>query len=133
MVRLTTSFIGAAYAPYSTRLSSGVDTVSADGPDHYSGHVAVRDVGAPIEFAVDPAAWPTGRLRAAAPVEAAVARHVAAALEAARGDRSYRSLARECGLSPQTVVNVARGAGWADILTVARLEAALQVPLWPAR
>ncbi|MFE6665735.1 helix-turn-helix domain-containing protein [Streptomyces sp. NPDC057697] len=45
---------------------------------------------------------------------------------------SANELARRSGVNCQVITNVLNGVVWADIMTVAELEGALGVMLWPA-
>lgn len=112
-------------------LAKVIDSIAATGRDGDYFRRMARRKPRPIDYAVDPAAWPGGRLVSGAPREAEVARHIAATLEARRGGRSYRALATASGLHHQTVVNVAGGQVWAEVTTLARLEDELGVTLWP--
>jgi transcriptional regulator with XRE-family HTH domain len=47
------------------------------------------------------------------------------------GERSIRSVATAAGVSHVTILNVLAGRAWPDLSTIARLEIALGVPLWP--
>ena len=44
--------------------------------------------------------------------------------------RTLEKLADEAGVGRQTVNDILLGRGWPDIRTVARLEVALEKPLW---
>ncbi len=54
-------------------------------------------------------------------------------LEQAVGDRPLREVARAAGLSHSTLLAVMRGHRWPDMVTIAKLEQALDVDLWPGR
>lgn len=73
--------------------------------------------------------WPAGLLQG--PPEAHYAAEVARRLAAAVGERSVRAVAREAGLDHTTVRAVLEGERWADLVTISRLEQALEVRLWP--
>lgn len=73
--------------------------------------------------------WPTGRIDG--PPEAKYAAEVSRRLREAIGERTLRSVAREAGLDHTTVRAVVEGERWPDLITVARLEQALDVRLWP--
>jgi transcriptional regulator with XRE-family HTH domain len=51
-------------------------------------------------------------------------------LQAAIGDRSLRTVAGITGVSASTLSNLVTGRTWGDVVTLARLEAALNVSLW---
>jgi transcriptional regulator with XRE-family HTH domain len=74
--------------------------------------------------------WPTGALGRNAPEEAKLAAGIARRLAAAQGARSLRQLAAETGVSPGTLSNLLAGRSWGDVVTIARLETGLGVPLW---
>lgn len=80
----------------------------------------------PAEVADSP--WPE---RASDDPFVEVARQFALNVRAAIGDESLRSAAQRCGLSHPTLVRVLNGLAWPDLLTIARLEAGLNAPLWP--
>lgn len=86
------------------------------------------EVGSPVSY-VPEGAWPDGELDGSEP--AAYAQHVARRLRDAIGDRSLRSVAEEAGLQHTTVSDVLNGRTWPDMLTLVRLEQALDVKLWP--
>lgn len=77
--------------------------------------------------------WPNGGLTADAPPEAHVARTIVKRLHTALGERSVRSLAAEADLAHTTVYDLLAGRTYGDVITIARLEAALAVRLWPER
>ena len=52
-------------------------------------------------------------------------------LRSALGERSVRAVAEQAGLDEATVRRVLSGAAWPDLRTVARLEDALGVRLYP--
>ncbi|MEI8002612.1 MAG: transcriptional regulator, partial [Actinomycetes bacterium] len=74
--------------------------------------------------------WPTGHLRPDAPAEAYLAAAMTRRLTAALAGRSARSIARDAGISAQTVLNLLAGLSWGDVVTVARLERTLGAALW---
>lgn len=59
------------------------------------------------------------------------ARLLANNLRRSMGKASIRSVAHTAGLDEGTLRNVLSGARWPDLRTIARLEDALGVPLWP--
>lgn len=79
--------------------------------------------------------WPHGRLRDTAPVEAhycqALARQLGSAM--ATSGLSLHALAELTGVGRQTIVRTVSGETVPDLGTVARLEARLDVDLWPGR
>lgn len=76
--------------------------------------------------------WPGEPQERAARADVEVARQVALGLAAAKNGRSAREISRLTGVAYTTVLQVERGTGWADMVTIARLEAGLGVTLWPA-
>lgn len=62
-----------------------------------------------------------------------VARLLAVNLRKAMGGRSARAVAAETGVDHTLIGKVLNGKTWADLATVARLEDALGVDLWPRR
>lgn len=77
--------------------------------------------------------WPDATLSADAPVSAhygqALARRLAYAI--ASSDTSLRALGERAGVSHTTISRLLAGRVLVDIGTVARLEAALSVEIWP--
>ncbi|WP_208324041.1 helix-turn-helix transcriptional regulator [Diaminobutyricimonas sp. TR449] len=58
-------------------------------------------------------------------------RRFAVNLRDAIGDRSLREIARLSGVDRTTIAVVLAGEAWPDVATLARLEVALERPLWP--
>lgn len=54
-------------------------------------------------------------------------------VRAAMGHETARSLAERAGLSHGTLNNLLAGKAWPTLSTIARLERALAVDLWPGR
>jgi transcriptional regulator with XRE-family HTH domain len=77
-----------------------------------------------------PAPWPEHR--AEDPI-AEVARQMALRTRAALEGRSIRAVAQAAGVSHVTLINVLSGRAWPDLTTIAKLELALEVDLWPGR
>ena len=75
--------------------------------------------------------WPHGRVEGPAEVE--VVRRLVEALVAAMGDDGLRATARAAGVNHASLRSVLRGESWPDVVTLARLERALDVDLWPGR
>lgn len=73
--------------------------------------------------------WPTTPSR---DVAGEKARLLALNLRSALGSASIRSIAGKAGLDERTLRNILSGAKWPDLRTIALLEAALKVSLWPA-
>lgn len=61
-----------------------------------------------------------------------VARLFALNLQTAIGSRSVRAAAKDCGLVHATVISILNGQNWPDLETIAKLEAGLEVGLWPS-
>jgi transcriptional regulator with XRE-family HTH domain len=59
------------------------------------------------------------------------AQEFARRLEDAIGSTPIRVLARDATVSHSTVLAVLRGERWPDMVTIAKLEDALEVDLWP--
>ncbi|WP_079071211.1 helix-turn-helix domain-containing protein [Streptomyces yokosukanensis] len=84
----------------------------------------------PRELAGDPETWPHAQLTdpGAAAVQD-IARTLAEVL-AERG-ASLRRVADGSGVNRQAIADLINGRSWPDVATVARLGAALAIPLWP--
>lgn len=72
--------------------------------------------------------WPT---IASDELDVETARQLAVRVRTAIGDRSIRAVAREAGLDEGTIRRTLSGDTWPDIRTIALLESALGVPLYP--
>ena len=75
--------------------------------------------------------WPEGPLSSDAPPEAIVARAIAVGLSVALQERSVRHLAADADLAHTTIYDLLAGNTYGDVITIARLETALGVRLWP--
>lgn len=77
--------------------------------------------------------WPHGQLadHYGAHVAQALAARLAAAIEAKGW--TIAELSRRSGVARPTIDNVLAGEVWCDLLTIANLEHALDVDLWPGR
>jgi len=64
---------------------------------------------------------------------AEVARLLAVAVRDALGTRSLREAGRLTGVDHTTIGDVIAGRVWADVATLARLEAGLGADLWPGK
>jgi len=73
--------------------------------------------------------WPDGR--ASGPMAVEHARGLAKNLARAIGEESLRSVARRAEVDHTTIAAVLVGDRWADLVTVAKLEQALEARLWP--
>ena len=76
--------------------------------------------------------WPHGKLPEDAPSEARQAQTLARRLRklVKDADRSIYAIARDAGLTPQTIHNVLQGRNWPDLVTIHRLEVELGEKLW---
>jgi DNA-binding phage protein len=83
--------------------------------------------GPPISY-VTAGEWPYGTIED--PI-AGYAQEVARRLAQAIGEKSFRSVARQAGVDHTTIMAVVRGERWPDLITLARLEVALNTRLWP--
>lgn len=74
-------------------------------------------------------AWPNAKLKG--PRLVLYAQVFARRLQAAIDERSLREVARLAGISHSTLLAVMAGQRWPDMVTIAKLEEALDVDLWP--
>jgi len=96
----------------------------------YRGPVTRRsDVDQPPAAYLVSGEWPEGTVEG--PAAAAYARQLALNLHEAMGERSLRELGREAGVHHTTIRAILMGERWADLVTIAKLEQALEVRLWP--
>ncbi len=72
--------------------------------------------------------WPE---ESASSEDAEVARLIVVNLHAASRGRGVRGIARDAGIDEKTLRRIIAGATYPDVRTVARLERALQVALYP--
>lgn len=84
--------------------------------------------GPPRSYLVE-GVWPDGQIEG--PAEAHYAHQLAVRLRAAIGERSLREVARAANLDHTTISAIVAGQRWADLVTIARLETALETRLWP--
>ncbi len=87
----------------------------------------------PAEWLAAGGPWPQGRLVSGAPPEAHVAKSIAVALQIALEGQSRRAVAADADLAHTTVYDLLAGKTYGDVITVARLEDALNRRLWPSR
>ena len=73
--------------------------------------------------------WPDGSVDG--PAEVRYAQQLAIRLRDAIGGRSLREIARAARVDHTTISAIMAGRRWADMVTIARLETALGVRLWP--
>ncbi|GAA4986338.1 hypothetical protein HD597_000156 [Nonomuraea thailandensis] len=86
---------------------------------------------APRDLAENPQAWPHADLSGHPP--AAVVQAIAASLTGILAERrlSLRGLAAASGVNRQSIADLLVGRSWPDVATIALLETALAVRLWP--
>lgn len=90
--------------------------------------------GAPRDYLAAGAAWPDRSVPAGE--SAAITRSVAIAatvserLRDALGGRSVAGVARDADVSRSTIYDLLSGGTWPDLVTVTKLEDALDVDLW---
>lgn len=84
----------------------------------------------PADYGAD-GTWPHCTLEADAPVWARYALDISAALESRLLDVNVSQLQRTTGVARSTVRRIVDGETWPDFVTLARLEYALGVRLWP--
>ena len=75
--------------------------------------------------------WPTGRFAADAPDAVAYAVHIAITLGVRLDGVNKSQAATAAGLKRSTLYDLLGGHTWADLVTLAKLEQALDVSLWP--
>ncbi|MGI5293054.1 helix-turn-helix domain-containing protein [Nonomuraea polychroma] len=86
---------------------------------------------APRDLAENPQAWPHADL--ARHPAAVVVQQIAASLADILAERrlSLRGLAAASGVNRQSIADLLAGRSWPDVATIALLETALAVRLWP--
>lgn len=84
----------------------------------------------PADYAAE-GSWPQCSLEEDAPVWAHYALDISSALEASLRDVNVSELQRTTGVARSTVRRIIDGETWPDFVTLARLEDALNVRLWP--
>jgi hypothetical protein len=72
--------------------------------------------------------WPT--TESADPI-AEVARKFVLALLDAVGERSVRSVAKDAGVTHNSLASILAGHTWPDLATIAKLERGVDAALWP--
>src|SRR5665811_51700 len=85
--------------------------------------------GKPIDYFAG-GAWPFDPVEGA-PEAVEYARLLAMNLTRAIGDRSIREVGELAGLDHTTVAAILKGSRWAELVTIAKLEQALETRLWP--
>ena len=102
-------------------------------PDYgYRRGVPYRDLSRrrPRDYLAPGEKWPTGELVGDADPEAHFAQGIAWRLRAFTEGEKMRSVAERANVSPQTLYNILNGTSWGDVVTIQRLEAALEQRLW---
>lgn len=94
--------------------------------------MAARKYAPPQTWVSAGGTWPTGPFVDDAPPYALVTATVVKRYREAAGPRSLRSVARAAGIDPTSLGRMLAGETVPDVHTVAVLEAALDVELWPA-
>ena len=87
--------------------------------------------GGPAAYLRASARWPNGPLRKDAPTSAYWAAEISRRLEAALIGRSKSAVAEDVGMARTTLYDVVSGKTWPDLVTIAALEEALGIELWP--
>jgi len=86
--------------------------------------------GPPRDY-VTTGAWPEGRVTRSAPVAVRYAQEITRRITAASAGWTQTALAEQAGLARSTLHDIVTGRTWPDVVTLAKLEAVLQVKLWP--
>ena len=93
--------------------------------------MAARKYAPPRTWVVEGGEWPVGPFVADAPPYARVTAAVVEHYRADVGERSLRSVARAAGIDATSLGRLLSGETVPDVHTVAVLEDALGIPLWP--
>jgi hypothetical protein len=93
--------------------------------------MAARKYAPPRSWVAEGGEWPAGPLLPDAPPYAVVTASIVSAYRSAAGSRSLRSVAGSAGIDPTSLGRMLNGETVPDVHTVAVLEVALGVPLWP--
>lgn len=110
-------------------------TVRKPFPETWSGCHSVQDMSprqsqlGPPNTYVEAGAWPDARLTG--PRLVLYAQAFARRLQTAIDQRPVREVARLAEISHSTLLAVMGGARWPDMVTIAKLEEALDADLWP--
>ncbi len=86
--------------------------------------------GPPASYLVS-GSWPDGRVDG--PVEAWAVQQLCLRLREAMGGRGLREVARAADVNHSSLRALLLGQAWPDVVTLARLEAAVGADLWPGR
>ena len=84
----------------------------------------------PATYLASIGTFPQGPYRRGTPSEVYLAAGLARRLKEKIKGESIRYIAKKADLSPQTLVNILHGKTWPDLLTIARLENALEAKIW---
>ena len=84
----------------------------------------------PATYIASIGTFPQGPYQKGTPSEVYLAAGLARRLQEKMKGESIRYIAKKADLSPQTLVNILHGKTWPDLLTIARLENALEGKLW---
>jgi DNA-binding phage protein len=84
----------------------------------------------PADYAAE-GVWPHCTLEDDAPVWARYALHVSGALQERLRDVNVSELQRTTGIARSTIRRIIQGETWPDVVTLAHLEEALHIRLWP--
>lgn len=76
--------------------------------------------------------WPDGALEPDAPAAARYVQEISRRLRDASSDASVSEVAAAAGLARSTIYDILTGTTWPDVVSLAQLEAVLEVRLWPA-
>lgn len=87
--------------------------------------------GGPAAYLRASGRWPNGPLRKDSPTAAYWAAEISRRLATALAGRSKTSVAEQVGMARSTLYDVLSGETWPDLVTIAALEEALEVELWP--
>ena len=90
-----------------------------------------RRISGPPSGFLASGSWPDGRLRKDAPVAARYAQHISQRLMAAANESTISGLARSADVARSTVRDIIYGNTWPDVVSLAKLEEALRLKLWP--
>jgi DNA-binding phage protein len=93
--------------------------------------MAARKYAPPASWVAEGGEWPEGPLREDAPPYAVVTAEVVRAYRRAAGSQSLRSVASAAGIDATSLGRTLAGETVPDVHTVAVLEDALGVALWP--
>lgn len=96
---------------------------------NYGSAMARRGITGPPNSYLVSGVWPDGEV--VGPTPARYAAEVGRRLQAAVGGRPLREIAELADLDHTTLWAVLRGDRWPDLVTLAKLEEALDLRLWP--